>query len=245
MFCMNRKGPPRNKLCFSRAADFGSDRGVGDERLAGGANRRSRNKGLTQKTKRKSTSYFLAAPKTLFVILLAIPSVARPEGEAAPAAGEKNKKEKPTAAVEFTQHESKINVIQSRIEDANVEFQKLVEEKSHEKDPQRLDGILKAMVDIANRRNKDVEEFNQVRLEILYKYPSKTAELNRLYEMEQRKTADEMQSTADLDEMLTRVKRVIDRKFASFNPNPPALKGKPDGKVETETEEPKRLKLEK
>lgn len=163
------------------------------------------------------------------------------EGEAAPAVP-KEKKEKPTQAIEYTQKETKLNTIQTRIQDEQSDFDRLVWRKAHATDQKEIESILQEMVDVTNQRNKDVEEYNQVYQDFQYRYPSKNVELNRLYQMEQKRTVDEMQGAADLDDMLTRVKRVIEKKFAPFEPESEktakVAPAQPD-------EPPKKLRLEK
>ena len=154
---------------------------------------------------------------SLALLFISVAGHAEEGGEAAPAQP-KEKKEKPTAAIEFTQKTMKLNTIGTRLLDSQSDFDHLVWRKEHTTDQKEIESILKEMVDITNQRNKDVEEHNKLGQDLLYRYPSKNTEINRLYQMEQKRDIDEMQSAADLDDMLTRVKRVIERKFAPFNP---------------------------
>lgn len=177
------------------------------------------------------------------VTLASFTAIAGEEGgEAAPAAKEKEKKEKPTAAMEYVKVQTKLNTIESRVTDAENDFRKLVEKKENTKDQKQVEEILKEMVEVTKQRNKDAEELRRVQTDFLYRYPSKSVELNRLYQIEEKKTVEEMTSGADLDEMLTRIKKVIERKFAPFNPEPE----KKTVTAKPEEEEPKpKLRLEK
>lgn len=165
-------------------------------------------------------------------------------GEGGEGGGEKKvEKKEVSPANEYVEKTTKLNTIQVRVFDAQDLFDKLVEEKEKEKDQKRKDEIIREMVDISKRRNKDVDDYNRIRQELLYQYPAKNAELNRLYRVEQKKNADEMQSSADIEDMLTRVKKVIEKKFAPLNPEND--KPKPAAKATIPEEPPVKLRLEK
>src|SRR4051812_48000164 len=104
---------------------------------------------------------------------ISLAAFANEGGEAGGEGGEggAKKKQEKTAAVEYLQKTTKLNTIQSRIQDSQKEFEHLTEEKEHEKDQKKIQEMLKEMVEVAKRRNKDVTEYNQVRQELLYKYP--------------------------------------------------------------------------
>jgi len=183
-----------------------------------------------------------------FVVIIAISfSAFGNEGggtEGGEGGGEKKiEKKEVSPANEYIEKTTKLNTIQVRVFDAQDLFDKLVEEKEKEKDQKRKDEIIREMVDISKRRNKDVDDYNRIRQELLYQYPAKNAELNRLYRVEQKKNADEMQSSADIDDLLTRVKKVIEKKFAPFNPE--SDKPKPAAKATGPDDPPAKLRLEK
>lgn len=167
-------------------------------------------------------------------------------GEGGEGGAKKVEKKEVTPAAEYVEKTTKLNTVQVRVFDAQKDFEKLVEEKEHEKDQKKKDEIIKEMVEVSNRRNKDVDDYNRLRQELLYQYPAKTSELNRLYEVQQKKNLEEMQSSADIDDLLTRVKRVIEKKFAPFNPEND--KPKPEVKASAtapKSDEPAKLRLEK
>lgn len=160
--------------------------------------------------------------KSILVAMLIFSTSALAEGaegggEAAKPGAAPEKKERSQSA-EFVEKTTKLNTIQSRIEDAQKEFDKLVEEKEKEKEQKKKDDIIKELVEISKKRNKDVEDYNRMKQELLYQYPAKNAELNRMYQTEEKKDVDELESTADIDDLLTRIKKVIQKKFAPFDP---------------------------
>jgi hypothetical protein len=187
---------------------------------------------------------FIKISVAAIVFTFTVFALAGEGGEGGEGGGEKKKeKQEKSQATEYVEKTTKLNTIQVRLIDAQKEFDKLIEEKDKEKDQKKKDDIIKEMVEVSKNRNKDVDGYNKVRQELLYQYPAKTAELNRLYRLEEKKNVDDMQSTADLDEMLTRVKRVIEKKFAPFNPDND--KPKPAAKATLPLDQPAKLRLEK
>jgi hypothetical protein len=182
---------------------------------------------------------------SFIALLFSATAFANEGGEGGGEGGGEKKKEKTekSPVTEFVERTTKLNTIQMRVQEAQKDFGKLIEEKEEEKEQKKKDEIIKEMVEVSKRRNKDVDDYNKVRQELLYQYPAKSAELNRLYHVEEKKNVDEMQSTADIDEMLTRVKRVIEKKFAPFNPE--SDKPKPAAKATLPPEQPAKLRLEK
>lgn len=189
--------------------------------------------------------------KTKTIVLMAAVTFAFPAfaGEGAEGGAKASeKKAPPSQAEEYVQKTTRMNAIQSRIDDAQKDFDKLVEEKDKEQDSKKKDELIKELVEVNKHRNKDVEDYNRTKQELLYQYPAKTEELNRLYQTQEKKEVDEMQSTADIDELLTRIKKVIQKKFAPLNPE--NNKPKPSGKDakntnENNSEAPAKLRLEK
>lgn len=193
--------------------------------------------------------------KIILAAMLVSPLIAFAEGgegggEGAKPGAAPEKKERSQSA-EYVEKTTKLNALQSRIEDAQKDFDKLVEEKEKEKDQKKKDEIIKELVEISKKRNKDVEDYNHKKQELLYQYPAKNAELNRMYETQEKKDVDELQSTADIDDLLTRIKKVIQKKFAPLNPEndkpkPSTKDAKAEGQPGHSGEEaPAKLRLEK
>lgn len=168
-------------------------------------------------------------------------AIAAGGGGAAPTEGapEKKKSEK-SPADEYVAKTTKLNTLQSRIDGYEKDFEDLVLQKASEKNQTRIQEIIKQMVEISKARNKDVADFNQVRQEMIYKYPAMTQELNRNYSLEQKKDVNELESANNLDEMLNRTKKAIDRKFGA-----PEEKSGDTKRVHVPVEEKKKLRLEK
>jgi len=162
-------------------------------------------------------------------------------GGEAPPAGVLPKDQK-----EYIEKTGKMTTLTNRIIEHEKNFAATVHAKTiakNVKEKQRLIGELNA---IAKERNKDVDLFNKLKMDVKLRYPNQGIALDRRYSTHQKKSVEELEGVAGLDEMLTRVKKVIDKKYEPFlieeekanNIQPTVAKPDEEGK-------PKRLRLEK
>lgn len=160
---------------------------------------------------------------------------------------------------EFNDKTSKLNALTTRIADSEKEFHHLVKEKAAATTPEAKKELMDKMLELVKGRNKAAEEFNKIKSELTYRYANQGELLNRRYHTQQKKTVEELEGAAGLDEMLSSVKKAIDRKYAPFNPPKPVKTVTPGTKepepteshgshaktVSEDEEKPKRLRLEK
>lgn len=145
---------------------------------------------------------------------------------------------------EFSEKSQRLQTLAARIEESDKQFKELVQTKAHEKNPQVLEGILKQMNVVVKERNKSAEEFNRLKSEIAQRYPSQGLPTKRRYETQAKKSVEELEGAAGLDELLTRTKKIIEKKFATFE-DPELNKTSPIKPTTTTEEKPERLRLEK
>jgi hypothetical protein len=150
------------------------------------------------------------------------------------------KTEEKSSSREYTDRTTKLNTLQSRIAESQKEFDRLVEEKAHEKEPKRLNGIIKEMVENSKKQNVDIADYNRVRQELLYQFPAMSEELNRRYKTQDKKEVTVKEGGASLDELLTHAKKTIDKKFAPID-----SKSQQSEAQLPQKEESKKLRLEK
>jgi len=169
---------------------------------------------------------------------------------AAPTFGEEKAPEVPASKErrEYVEKSAKLRVLASRIEETEKEFKELVQQKAQQKDPEAIQGILKQMVDASQRRNKAVEDFNKLKTDLTLRYPNEGKDEARRYETQAKKSVEELEGVAGLDDLLTRTKRIVENKFAAFAE--PDVKRKvrskkTKGPSEEEPDEAPRLRLEK
>ncbi len=166
------------------------------------------------------------------------------EKAAAPAAtesGSMNKDQK-----EYFEKTSKLTSLNNRIENWNKQFIQLVASKNAAKTQDEKARLIKEMVETNKERNKDIDAYNKLKSDLAYRYPNQGEQLSRRYRTQNKKTVEELEGVAGLDELLTRTKKVIDKKFATFaEPEEKALTTKASVLPAPKEEEPKKLRLEK
>jgi hypothetical protein len=206
----------------------------------------------------------------VLLIACATSAFASEKKEEAPAAeggGEGGAPVEPTSKEQrqYSEKSAKLKTLATRITDSEKEFQALIEEKEHLKNkPEETQAILARMVEVASTRNKTVEEYNKLKSDIELRYPSEGAAVKRQYQTQNKKTVEEMEGVAGLDELLTRTKKVVEKKFNVFAEEesvrleeekklkkpksarrPTVPTPSPTAVEETPEEKPERLRLEK
>ncbi len=188
------------------------------------------------------------SPLKVWAALLIFCALSAGRAEEKEPEGGEGKKEavgpQPKEQREFAEKNQKINSLSSRIEESEKQFKELVERKAHEKNAAEKERIIKQMNEVTADRNKAVTEYNKLKTDITLRYPNQGERLDRRYLTQPKKSVEELEGTAGLDELLTRTKKVIEKKFAVFNQAPEGGKAPPPKPVKAE-EEPKRLRLEK
>ena len=151
----------------------------------------------------------------------------------------------PKEQKEFTEKSSKLQSLSTRIEEAEKRFKELVRVKAESKKVEEKQAIIKEMVEVTEQRNKDVQNFNRIKADLELRYPNRGEALNRRYQTQTKRSVEELEGAAGLDEKLTHVKKVVDKKYAPFMED---TKNQADAKpVVSRPAEPEkqRLKLEK
>lgn len=162
-------------------------------------------------------------------------------GEGAPAAPAIPKDQK-----EFTDKNTKLNGLISRITESEKQFKELVHHKNEAKTTAEKQTIIHEMVELTNQRNKDVDAYNKLKSDLELRYPNRGEHLNRRYETQTKRTVEELEGVAGLDELLTRTKKIIEKKFAPFmEADVQAQNKKGTGHHPAAADEPVRLRLEK
>lgn len=145
---------------------------------------------------------------------------------------------------EFVEKSAKLNTLANRIVESEKHFNELVHHKAETKDTLAKQKIIQEMLEVTNQRNKDVEAYNKVKSDLALRYPNQGERLNRRYQTQSKRSIEELEGVAGLDELLSRTKKVVEKKFAPFADN--EIKGeKKKAAVQPVDEKPKRLKLEK
>lgn len=147
---------------------------------------------------------------------------------------------------EYVDKTSRLNTLTNRIIEHEKRFLEVVRWKAEAKDPAAKKRWINELNHVAAERNKDVEAFNRIRMDVKLRYPNQGVALDRHYDVRQKKSVEQLEGVAGLDELLTRTKKMIDKKYQGFlleeekknNLRPTVLKAGDEDK-------PKRLRLEK
>lgn len=145
---------------------------------------------------------------------------------------------------EFYEKSGRLTSLTNKIADLEKQFQELVRKKAAAPNSEAKQAIIKEMVELSEQRNKDVETYNRLKADLTYRYPAQGEQLNRRYGTQTKRTVEEMEGAVGLDELLTRTKKVAERKFAPFLEEEKA-KAPKSRATAPEEEKPKRLRLEK
>jgi hypothetical protein len=149
---------------------------------------------------------------------------------------------------EYQEKSSRLNTLLSRIEESEKQFAEAVEHKNEEKNPEEKQRLIKRLVEITKERNKSVEDYNKLKTDLDLRYPNRGERSNKRYEVQSKKSVEEMEGVEGLDELLTHTAKLVKKKFASFDSpedNKKRVPAKAHATGESEDGKPKKLKLEK
>jgi hypothetical protein len=147
---------------------------------------------------------------------------------------------------EYIEKTGKLTSLSNRIVEFEKQFQEVIHHKATAKTTAEKMHAVEELNRIAKERNKDVEAYNRIKMDVKLRYPNQGISLERRYNTQQKKTVEELEGAAGLDEMLTRIKRVIDQKYEPFLAEEEKREKKQPTIVKSlDEEKPKRLRLEK
>jgi hypothetical protein len=146
-------------------------------------------------------------------------------------------------AREYSEKTAKLNALAVKIETAERSFQEAVRRKAEADTDAEKQAAIQDMLRITKDRNADVEKYNKLKDDLTYRYPGQGKELGRRYHTRSKRSLEEMETSAGLDDLLTHTKKLIDKKYAPFQP---AKVERAKAPLESESDDkPKRLRLEK
>ena len=163
-------------------------------------------------------------------------------GAAAPAPVPRDQKE-------YLEKTIKLSSLASKLEESEKQFAEVVHEKNEAATPEAKLPYLKEMVEIAKQRNTNVHEYNKVKTDLALRYPNQGEHLNRHFRRHDAHSAEELEheiaAGPSLDELLIETKRMIDQKYAPFNPPRADDARRPAAVTAPAPPKPPRLRLER
>lgn len=171
-------------------------------------------------------------------------------GGEAPTEGKDAAAPMPKDQKEFIEKSAKLNTLTNRIADAEKNFLELVRKKSETRDIAEKQRLIGEMNEIVKNRNKDVGDYNKLKTDLSLRYPNQGEHLNRRYQTQTKRTVEELEGVAGLDELLTRTKKMVEKKFAPIVAEAELKEAKerktaPVKAVPPAEEKPQKLRLEK
>lgn len=148
------------------------------------------------------------------------------EGEEG-AANETQKKQQNEA----NELQTRVQALQAKVKTKEEAITKLIEEKNQTKDPERIKEIIQQMVVEHKEMGKMIEEYEQNRSLLRYRYPEKGYKGVRTYERMEVKPLEQMESKMSVEAKLKRNMKTVHSQFGlSIEKNRKKKKG--DGKNE-------------
>ncbi len=147
---------------------------------------------------------------------------------------------------EYIEKTGRLNTLTNRIIEHEKRFLEVVHWKAAAKDAAEKQRWINELNHVATERNKDIEAYNRIKMDVKLRYPNQGVALDRHYNTLQKKSVEELEGVAGLDELLTRTKKVIDKKYQAFLIEEEKKNNlKPTVVQPEEEDKPKRLRLEK
>jgi len=151
---------------------------------------------------------------------------------AAPEGQETETQKKQTS--EATELQSKVQALQAKIKSKEDNINKLIEEKNHVKDAARVSEIISEMVKEHKEMSKMIEEYEQNRSLLRYRYPEKGYSGGRSYERLEVKPLDQMENQMSVEAKLKRNLKTVHSQYGTTTDSKSPKKKKPGQKREAE-----------
>jgi hypothetical protein len=160
--------------------------------------------------------------KTLVAILV----LGSLQGASAFASEAKEEKKEEAGKVESTATESqkkqmneasevqgKVQSLRAKVKSKEETINKLIEEKNHTKDPEKVKEIIAEMVTEHKEMSKMIEEYEQNRSLLRYRYPEKGYSGTRSYERMEVKALEQMESQMSIEAKLKRNLKTVHSQY--------------------------------
>ncbi|QDK43893.1 hypothetical protein DOM22_01310 [Bdellovibrio sp. ZAP7] len=153
--------------------------------------------------------------------------------------GAKEEKAEPKSAEEsYDKVAAKVAALEAKIHSGQEEIEKLIEEKAHAKDPAQINEIVKQMLTLHKELQKNVQEYDQVRGLMKYRYPEKGLTTKREYERIEVKSLDDMESAMSLSSSVKRTMKKVRKQYDT----PEQAKARVEAEAKRHGEDSKKIK---
>lgn len=147
-------------------------------------------------------------PKILLIFLTFTSVASANEGGEAAKAPEQ-KKEVKSSEETFAVVQARVQGLEAKIRSAEGEIEKLIVEKQHTKDTQKVNEIIRQMITIHRELEHHLKEYDQQRALLKYRYPEKGQAEMREYERIELKSIEEMEGQMSLTSSVKRTLKKV------------------------------------
>jgi len=127
---------------------------------------------------------------------------------------------------EATELQAKVQALQAKIKSKEENINKLIEEKNQTKDSEKVKDIIAEMVADHKEMSKMIEEYEQNRSLLRYRYPEKGYKGGRTYERMEVKPLDQMENQMSVESKLKRNLKTVHAQYGQVPEDKNAKKKK-------------------
>jgi hypothetical protein len=122
-------------------------------------------------------------------------------------------------ADEATELQAKVQALEAKVRTKDENIRKLIEEKNETKDPKKVEEIIGQMVVEHKEMNKLIQEYEQNRSLLRYRYPEKGLHGVRTYERMETKPLDQMENQFGIEAKLNRNLKTLHSQYGTATPD--------------------------
>lgn len=131
------------------------------------------------------------------------------------------KPEVKSAEESFNVVQARVQTLEAKVKSAEDEIQKLIVEKQHTKDTQKVNEIIKQMLTLHRELQKNAKEYDQQRALLKYRYPEKGQSEEREYERHEVKSLEDMESQMSLTSSVKRTLKKVRSQYGTAEASDP------------------------
>lgn len=115
----------------------------------------------------------------------------------------------------FNVIQARVASLEAKVRSGETEIQKLITEKQHTKDPEKVNEIIRQMISVHKEIQKNAKEYDQQRALLKYRYPEKGLTEKREYERIEVRSIEEMENQMSLSSSLNRTIKKVRSQYPS------------------------------
>jgi hypothetical protein len=131
---------------------------------------------------------------------------------------------------EYGKKTAELRNLETKMKDAETQIHTFIQSKNATSDPALQKAAIDGMTTAHHDLEKYTKDYNKLRTELKYKFPSHGEEIDVRYRKKQLRSIDDIERGSALDAQLTKTKEVVDKKYEPITgpktpPAPPEDQG--------------------